>query len=47
VFLFLISVECGAQQATSFEQLQVLVNPGDNVYVTDLLGKSNKGRIIE
>jgi hypothetical protein len=39
------SLECSAQQASSFEQLQVLVKPGDNVYVTDFAGKTLKGRI--
>jgi hypothetical protein len=37
--------QASAQQARSFEQLQVLVKPGDSVYVTDLTGRESKGRI--
>src|SRR5687768_5393558 len=36
-----------AQQAASFEQLQVLVDLGDTVTVTDSAGNSSKGRILE
>ena len=34
-----------AQEARSLEQLQVLVKPGDTVWVTDSAGKELKGRI--
>lgn len=37
--------EAAAQQATSFEQLQVLVKPGDTVEVIDSEGKSTKGKV--
>jgi hypothetical protein len=37
--------QASAQQARSFEQLQVLVKPGDKVYVTDTSGTESKGRI--
>jgi len=45
--MFLTSVECSAQLVSSFEQLQVLVKPGDNIYVTDAAGDTTKGRIAE
>src|SRR5262245_33372220 len=45
--LFLVAGECAAQQASSFDVLQVLVKPGDNVYVTDLAGQTTKGRIAD
>jgi hypothetical protein len=34
-----------AQQVSSFEQLQLLVKPGDTVYVTDAAGVTTKGKI--
>ena len=34
-----------AQQARSFEQLQVLVKPGETVVVTDTGGHSTKGKV--
>jgi hypothetical protein len=34
-----------AQQVSSFEQLQVLVKPGDTVTVTDMTGTTTKGKI--
>ena len=34
-----------AQQATSFDQLQVLVRPGDTIVVTDTGGHSTKGKV--
>lgn len=40
-----MSVESFAQQATSFEQLQVLVKRGDKVYITDSNGKTTEERI--
>ena len=46
VFLMLwLSVNLSAQQVSSFEQLQVLVKPGDKIYVTDSAGKTTEGRI--
>jgi hypothetical protein len=45
--VLLWSVEAMAQQqAVSFEQLQVLVKPGDTVYVTDTAGTTTRGRIM-
>src|SRR5262249_31537987 len=43
----LITVGCSAQQGSSFEQLQLLVRPGDNIYVTDRTGVTTQGRIAE
>jgi hypothetical protein len=43
----LLSAPALAQQASSFEQLQVLVKPGDNVYITDFAGNTTKGKILE
>jgi hypothetical protein len=37
--------QAAAQQASSFEQLQLLVKPGDTVVVTDMEGRSTKGKI--
>src|SRR5262245_6521918 len=48
--LFLIvltSIECSAQLVSSFQQLQLLVRPGDNIYVTDSMGQTTKGRIAD
>jgi len=39
--------EAHGQQATSFEQLQLLVKPGDTVTVTDSSSQISKGRIAE
>ena len=39
------SEQAAAQQAGSFEQLQVLVKPGDTVVVIDMYGRSTKGKI--
>src|SRR5262245_3199258 len=39
--------EICAQQAGSFEQLQLLVKPGDRVSVIDTSGQSTKGSIAE
>jgi len=36
-----------AQQANTFEQLQVLVEPGDTVSVLDFSGKTSKGTIAK
>jgi hypothetical protein len=47
VVVFLMAMECSAQTATSFEQLQLLVKPGDSVYVTDSSGNTVKGRISQ
>jgi hypothetical protein len=43
--LFFISPNAEAQEAQSFEQLKVLVKPGDRIYVTDSTGTVTKGRI--
>ena len=37
--------QAAAQEATSFEQLQVLAKPGDTVVVIDKGGQSTKGKI--
>lgn len=37
--------QAAAQQASSFEQLQLLVKPGDTVVVIDMEGRSTKGKI--
>jgi len=47
ISILLTAVECSAQFVSSFEQLQVLVKPGDNIYVTDTAGVTTKGRIEE
>jgi hypothetical protein len=44
--MLLIPIQSPGQQVSSFEQLQVLVKPGDNVYVTDSAGTTAKGRIL-
>ena len=43
----LTSLECSAQLVSTFQQLQLLVRPGDNIYVTDSVGQTTKGRIAE
>ena len=47
LMLLLVAMECSAQQATSFDQLPLLVKPGDSVYVTDFSGNTVKGRISQ
>jgi hypothetical protein len=48
VFLAAITQTAAAQGvAGSFEQLQVLVKPGDTVTVTDAAGKQTNGKIAE
>jgi len=47
LFLFAISSELRAQQVSAFEQLQLLVKPGDKVYVTDSTGTTTKGKIAD
>src|SRR6266853_3560759 len=37
--------QASAQEARSLEQLEVLVKPGDTVWVTDTAGKELKGKI--
>ncbi|HZI50968.1 MAG TPA: hypothetical protein VFE29_04040 [Terriglobia bacterium] len=37
--------QAAAQEANSFEQLQVLVKPGDTVVVIDKEGRSTKGKV--
>src|SRR5262245_1025966 len=44
---FVMPLESSAQQASSFEQLRLLVKLGDSIYVTDAGGKTEKGRIAE
>ena len=34
-----------AQEARSFEQLQVLIKPGDTIHVTDSMGVTSKGKV--
>lgn len=46
-FMFFGLLEAHAQQATSFEQLQLLVKPGDTVTVTESTGQLSKGKIAE
>jgi hypothetical protein len=45
-FWFLTSLNAQTQSAQSFDQLQVLVKPGDKVYVRDLAGNVSKGKIL-
>ena len=46
VLFFWMLPEATAQTVpTSFEQLQVLVRPGDTVHVTDFAGNVNKGKV--
>ena len=40
-----MSVEAFAQQAASFEQLQVLAKPGDRIFITDSTGAKTEGKI--
>ncbi len=40
-----MSVEAFAQQAASFEQLQVLAKPGDRIFITDSRGAKTEGKI--
>src|SRR5262249_14715865 len=48
VFLVtLMAVECRAQQVSTFEQLQILVKPGDKIFVTDTSGVTVKARISD
>ena len=44
-FLVLSSEPAAAQEARSFEQLQLLVKPGDRIFVTDSMGNVTEGRI--
>ena len=46
-FLVFASSELSAQQANSFEQLQVLVKPGETVTVTDVNGTQSRGIVAE
>ena len=43
--LFLASPNAAAQEAQSFEQLKLLVKPGDKIYVTDSSGIITKGKV--
>jgi hypothetical protein len=44
-FLMLLPQPAAAQEARSFEQLQVLVKPGDKIFVTDATGNVTEGRV--
>jgi hypothetical protein len=44
-FLMVSPQPAAAQQARSFEQLQLRVKPGDRIFVTDLNGKVTEGRV--
>lgn len=46
-FLSVGFLEAEAQQAASFEQLQLLVKSGDTVSVTESTGRMSKGKIAE
>jgi hypothetical protein len=45
VLLWSLEAAIAQPQAASFEQLQVIVKPGDTVYVTDRAGSTTRGRI--
>lgn len=48
VLFFLALTDATAQTVpASFEQLQVLVGPGDRIYVTNFAGNVSKGRVTE
>jgi hypothetical protein len=44
-FSVLLPQPAAAQQARSFEQLQLLVKPGDRIFVTDATGNVTVGRV--
>jgi hypothetical protein len=44
-FLLLSPQTATAQEARSFEQLQLLVKPGDRIFVTDATGNVTEGRV--
>jgi len=44
-FLVLLPQPARAQEARSFEQLQILVKPGDRIFVTDATGNVTVGRV--
>ena len=44
--LFVMPVYAQTQPAQSFEQLQVLVKPGDSIYVRDWTGATSKAKIL-
>lgn len=44
-FCFFAPASASAQEALTFEQLQMLVKPGDSVYVTDASGVVTKGKV--
>ena len=44
-FLVLSPQTATAQEARSFEQLQLLVKPGDRIFVTDAAGTVTEGRV--
>jgi hypothetical protein len=43
---FVMPVSAQTQPAQSFEQLQVLVKPGDSIYVRDWTGATSKAKIL-
>jgi hypothetical protein len=45
VFLIVLPQPAAAQEARSFEQLQLLVKPGDRIFVTDSNGKVTEGKV--
>lgn len=45
--LLVSSLDLKAQQVSSFEQLQLLVKPGDTITVVQNVGKITKGKLIE
>lgn len=44
-FLVLSPQPAAAQEARSFEQLQVLVKPGDRIFITDAAGNVTEGKV--
>lgn len=44
-FLVLSPSPAAAQEARSFEQLQLLVKPGDRIFITDSAGKVTEGKV--
>jgi len=46
-FLMVCPQPASAQEARSFEQLQLLVKPGDRIFLTDSTGKVTEGRVAD
>ena len=38
--------DASAQEARSFDQLELLIKPGDTIHVTDFRGKTTKGKVM-